>query len=136
MTDVVRSQKPTFNRKKYMRQYYLENQEKINAYQKAYASKNKEYLARYFKKYAKDNFLKISERNHEWRLKSKEHRVSYNKEYYKNNKEVMNERASQRIKCGCGASTSYGNQARHCKSKKHQKYLACLAHLNQGINPS
>jgi len=130
MTDVVRSQSPPFNRKKYMRQYYLENQEKITAYQKAYTSINKEYLTRYFKQYAKDNFLKISERNHEWRIKSKEHRIAYNKEYYKNNKEEMSERASKRIECGCGASTSYGNQARHCRSKKHQKYLACLAHIN------
>ena len=141
MTDLLRSQftdknDRQFDRKTYMREYYLNNQEKIASYQKAYAQKHREYLARYFKQYAKDNTLKISKQKHEWLIKNKEHREAYNKKYYKNKKTEMNERSAKRVKCECGKESSYGNLARHCKSKKHQKYLACLAHLTKGINPS
>ena len=53
------------------------------------------------------------------------------KEYYKANKDIINEKKKEYLKikiiCKCGIIVSNRHFARHCRSKKHQKYLTTKA---------
>jgi hypothetical protein len=61
----------------------------------------------YFVDYRKKHATKISE---------------YQKTYRCENKDVLLEKARQKINCECGGKTTYRNKAQHEKSKKHQLY--------------
>ena len=72
------------DRRKYQRQYYLANRERLLAKQKKYAQENKDMLSAYWKEYRQKNKEKISARDKE-----------YKKEYKEKNKKKIAERAKE-----------------------------------------
>jgi len=68
----------TYNRKEYMKEYYLKNKEHRNEYQKEYDLKNKEYKREYMKGYN----LKNKESYKKWRLENKEHIRNHERNKY------------------------------------------------------
>ena len=48
------------------------------------------------------------------------------KEYYEVNKDKILLRLNEKFDCICGGKYSYCHKQRHCKSKKHQDYLASV----------
>jgi len=96
--------------------YYIENLECVNKRipnrtkketQKAYYDNNKDKILQNKKKIRKKNKDKIGQ---------------YNKKYYEENKETMKKISF----CECGGKYTHVNKARHCRSKKHQKYLTTI----------
>jgi len=95
--------------KKYQKEHkkeYSENYRKVNK------NKIKEYNKKYSKEYNKVNKNKIKEYNKEY---SKKHRQA--------NKQIISEKRKIKITCECGSTLRKDVYLRHCKSKKHQKYL-------------
>ena len=87
-----------------MKEYYLDNKERIQKY----AENNKDKIAEYQKKYHEDNKEAVSEKK---------------KEYYENNKEYFHNYYNKKITCDCGCFTSPNNLARHQKTPKHIKLM-------------
>jgi hypothetical protein len=92
-----------------MKEWYEDNKDKIKEQNKEYREKNKEYCIEYSKEYRENNKDKINEKK---------------KEYYENNKEKINEMRMQKITCECGRTTTFGNKAKHEKSKVHQEAIS------------
>ena len=72
-----------FDKKEYMKQYRIENKEKISEQRKQYYRKNikkkKKYMEQYNKKYYIKNREKLNERNRQWYENNRE----YVKQFYK-----------------------------------------------------
>lgn len=47
----------------------------------------------------------------------------YKAEYWQENKEQLKEKQKVTTDCECGITYTHSNKARHCKSKKHIRYL-------------
>jgi hypothetical protein len=87
--------------KDYLKEYYINNTEKIK-------KKNKEYNI--------DNPDKIKKKNKEYYINNTEKIKKINKEYYINNKE--------KITCECGSIIYKLGKSYHYKTIKHQNYLS------------
>ena len=100
--------------------YYIKNLECIN----------KKIAGRTQKEYNYDNKDKIKIQTKEYRERNKEHIKQTNKKYYENNKDkkLLKCKEYQKIKvtCDCGSIIPKYQYKRHCKSKKHQKYLTTI----------
>ena len=92
-----------------MRDYYIKNREKCQAYGrnyyyqhkeqvKEYRIKNREKILAYLKKYSFEN----RERKKEYRLKNRERDRQWHQEYYQRNKERLKEKRFQK-ELGVGA---------------------------------
>ena len=86
------------------KQYYKDNKECISEYQKQYHNNNKEQLLEKQKQYYEEN---------------KEQLLEYKKQYYEDNKQKI----TQKYECECGGHYIHCGEARHIKTKKHQKYI-------------
>ena len=89
-------------------EYYHENREILNEYQKEYYHENREQISEYQKKYRKANKEILSEKL---------------KEHYQKNKDRINEKNKEKITCECGCELTKGNLTRHRKSKQHLKFF-------------
>ena len=87
-------------------QFWKENVDCVN-YKNPYNSKE------YKKKYGK-----------EWYEKNREKMEKYHKDYREAHKEEIIERDKEKMTCECGSICRRRDKVRHCKSKKHQDYLA------------
>ena len=96
-----------------MRDYYIKNREKCQAYGrnyyyqhkeqvKKYLLKNKEKILAYLKKYSFEN----RERKKEYRLKNRERDRQWHQEYYQRNKERLKEKRFQK-ELGVGAEAHF-----------------------------
>jgi hypothetical protein len=74
-------------RSRYSQQYHKQNKEKINEYNKHWATENEDWLKNYYKNYRETNKNKISIANKEYRTQNRDRLLEYNKIYYENNKE-------------------------------------------------
>jgi len=115
--------------KLYQKEHYQDNKEKINERHKQYYNNNKQYYKNYYednkenillqqKQYYNDNKEKINERHKQYYNNNKQ----YYKNYYENNKQKL----TKIYKCECGGTYQYKTKERHCKTKKHIKYLESL----------
>ena len=59
----------------------------------------------------------------EYRQEHKEEIAEYNKQYHQENKEERNKKATEKIKCECGAEIIRAYLAAHRKTKKHLDFL-------------
>ena len=96
-----------------MRDYYIKNREKCQAYGrnyyyqhkeqiKEYRIKNREKILAYLKKYSFEN----RERKKEYRLKNRERDRQWHQEYYQRNKERLKEKRFQK-ELGVGAEAHF-----------------------------
>ena len=96
-----------------MREYYIKNREKCQAYGrnyyyqhkeqvKEYRIKNREKILAYLKKYSFEN----RERKKEYRLKNRERDRQWHQEYYQRNKVRLKEKYCQK-KLGVGAEAHF-----------------------------
>ena len=99
---------PTRTRK----EYYKDNKEKRQAYDKQRTELKREYD----KEYREDNKEDIKQKK---------------KKYYKANKEKIKAYESTKIKCECGCEVSQSKLSRHKKTKRH---LDLLGHQSLGNN--
>ncbi len=94
--------------KEEMKQYRIENKEKIAATTKEYQEKNKDRIKQVKKHYREENKTQIAE---------------YNKNYRENNKEIFFEQNHKRTTCECGCEILKRLLNRHMKSKKHVELM-------------
>ena len=96
-----------------MRDYYIKNREKCQAYGRNYYYKHKEQVKKYLLKnrekireYNTQYSLKNKEKKKEYRLKNREHARQWHKEYYQRNKERLKEKRFQK-ELGVGAEAHF-----------------------------
>ena len=97
------------------KKYKEDNADKIKKYKEINAEKIKEQQKIYYN----DNLDKLKEQNKIYYQQNAEEIKEQKKIYYQQNADKL----KQKINCACGGRHSYEKRARHCKSKKHQKYL-------------
>jgi len=118
----------------YQKQYHNNNKEQLLEKQKQYYEENKEQLLEYKKQYYEDNKEQILEKQKQYHNNNKEHISEYKKQYHNNNKEHISEykkqyyednkqKITQKYECECGGHYIHCGEARHIKTKKHQKYI-------------
>ena len=89
-------------------EYYQDNKE----YYKEY---NKQYRIEYYN----NNRESIIEKNKKYRDDNKEEYIKRYNTYNKNNKDIINEKAKEKVKCECGCEIRKGGLKEHMKTKKH-----------------
>ena len=105
-----------YTKSEYLKDYYVDNKEKILDYHKDYYVHNKEKKAAKCKEYYVHNKEKI---------------LDYHKEYNENNKEKIKEQRSEKVECNiCKVSTTKGNLSRHKKSQKHLTNASHIKNYN------
>jgi hypothetical protein len=85
----------TEENKKYAREYYLANKEKVLAEQKMYREKNKDRIAQYEREWRKKNAEKIAKKKSDWYFNNKDVRKEYldkNKERFKEVRQIHNKK--------------------------------------------
>jgi ATP-dependent helicase YprA (DUF1998 family) len=87
-----------------LEEYYQDNKQKIDEYQKKYRLDNREKILELKKKNYQENKEKISE---------------YNKKHYQENKEKL----SEKITCSCGSIFTRAGKSQHERTKKHKKFI-------------
>ena len=108
------------------KQYYQDNRESLTEKNKQYRQDNRESLAERQKQYRQDNRKSIAEKKKKYSEKNRESISEHNKQYYELNKEKIKNYRKVKIACQCGAEVTKPAMARHCRSKKHQAFLADL----------
>jgi hypothetical protein len=103
----------------YKKQYYEENKEQLSEKQKQYYEENKEQLLEKQKQYREDNKEQILEKQKQYYEDNKEQILEQQKQYYEDNKQKI----TQKYNCECGGHYIHCGEARHIKTKKHQKYI-------------
>ena len=100
--------------------YYIKNLECIN----------KKIAGRTQKEYNYDNKDKLTIQRKKQYENTKNYVLQQSKKWYENNKDkkLLKCKEYQKIKvtCDCGSIISKGQYKRHCRSKKHQKYLTTI----------
>ena len=96
-----------------MKDYYIKNKEKCQAYGRNYYYQHKEQVKKYLLKnrekireYNKQYSLNNKEKKKEYRLKNREQARQWHKEYYQRNKERIKEKYFQK-KLGVGAEAHF-----------------------------
>ena len=96
-----------------MREYYIKNREKCQAYGRNYYYQHKEQVKKYRLKniekiieYGRKYSLENRERKKEYRLKNKERFKKWHQEYYQRNKERLKEKRFQK-ELGVGAEAHF-----------------------------
>ena len=89
-------------------EYYQDNIEELKEYQK-----------KYHENYYHDNIEEIKEQNKEYYENNREKFAKNGANYREQNREKFN----QKYNCKCGGKYTYGDKARHCKSKRHKTFI-------------
>lgn len=90
-----------------LKEYKIDNQDKIKQNSKEYYEDNKDTIKEYFKEFYEKNKNKFKEKN---------------KDYYEQNKEQLKET----ITCICGSVCSKINLKRHEQTKKHMEFVKTI----------
>ena len=90
------------------KEYYQDNIEELKEYQK-----------KYHENYYHDNIEEIKEQNKEYYENNREKFAKNGANYREQNREKFN----QKYNCKCGGKYTYGDKARHCKSKRHKTFI-------------
>jgi len=117
-----------------LREWYLDNEERIKVQQKTYKRENKDKIKLYSKAYRETNKESIAIRSKAHYQANKESIAIRNKTHYQDNKgsiavrrkayyQANKARLSQPWTCPCGSTICIGEKTRHLKTKKHLKYL-------------
>ena len=102
-------------RVEYMKQYILENKDKIKEKTREYYIENQDK----YKQFYIENKDEIKEKNKKWKLENRDKLCKKNKEWRDRNKEKNYEK----FECPCGGKYTHLNKARHFKTKLHQNFL-------------
>jgi hypothetical protein len=109
------------NKKEYNKKYCEKNKEIIKERQKQYYNNNQEKIQEY-----RDGRKDIrKEYDREYTIKNKERKANYKLQYNNENRDNILEKKKEKILCECGEEYSRTNKARHVKTKKH------LDHINK-----
>ena len=84
-----------FDRKEYMKQYYIDNKEKMNKQTKRWKKDNLEKVKKCNKQWRENNPDKVKEYQKQWEKDNPRNRTEWGKQYYKDNKEKINKRFNQ-----------------------------------------
>lgn len=87
---------------------------------KEYYEKSQHRIREYYEK----NKDKISSNHKKYYDAHKEELKEYYRLYREKNKEILKEKASVQVSCGCGSVYARRNETRHFQSKKHKEYEA------------
>ena len=109
------------------KKYYVDNKEKLTEKFKKYYVDNREKLKEQMKEYRENNKEKIKEKKKEHYNNNKESIAEKKKEHYEKNKESIAEKKKEKYICGCGKTATFSHKARHNKTKKHLKYLSTIS---------
>jgi group I intron endonuclease len=117
------------------REYYENNKEKIQAYQKSYRESHAENLGMYRKQYYQDNKQNLNNKQKEYLKQHEDKYKAYQKKYREShsddqkkymklwrekNSSKQAENLRVKVKCECGSEVSRRHLARHYKTKIHQ----------------
>ena len=105
--------------KEYIRQYRVDNADKIKQYKNQYNVENADKIKEKNKEYRVENADKIKDYKKENDDKMKEYHKVYNKVYRKENAEKFKEKHP----CECGSIHSKIDISQHRKTKKHIKFI-------------
>jgi hypothetical protein len=103
------------------KEYNEDNKENIKKNKERYWQENREYFCELQRQYYKDNidyFHKYNEDNKE--IISKKAKQNYDE-----NREKILEKMKKTIVCDCGKEINFSHQARHLRSKLHNKLILC-----------
>ena len=109
----------------------------VQEYYKDYYEERKTEIIEKVKQYNEAHKTEIAERGKQYRELNKTKIFEYKKNYYEAHKTEIAEKAKQyreahrtelaeKVTCQCGAVVCKSYMSRHCKTKKHQKYLRSL----------
>ena len=101
------------------KEYRQENAEKIKGKRKQYYRANSEKIKEKNKQYNCENAEKIKEKNKQYNCENAEKIQAYQKQYYQENAAKLNERQYEKITCECGSTIVRGGFARHKRTNKH-----------------
>jgi len=105
-----------------LKQYYLDNKEKLKQYYKQYRLDNKEKLKQYYEQYYLDNKEKINETSKKCRLDNKEKIKEYNRQYRLDNKEKKKQYDKQYRLDNKEKKKQYNKQWRLDNKEKKEQY--------------
>ena len=94
--------------KKYNKQYYLDNKEKLKEKSHQWYENNKE---------------KVRERDRQYRENNKEKIREQGRQYREKNKKIINAKQNQKYNCECGGKYTRCHKTNHMKTKKHRDYM-------------
>jgi len=122
----------------YNKENYEKNKENRKEHMKEWREKNKDIIREKKKEYYEKNKDEINEKNKEYRIrnkdKMKEYFREYNKKntdkkryYYEKNKDKIEEKRKEyrkiKYKCECGSIVKLCTKARHLRTKKHIQFM-------------
>jgi hypothetical protein len=123
------------------KEWYRDNQEKVNEKLKLYCENSKDKIQSYQNKYREDNKVQIQayqaeyrqENNDKINIQKKEFREQNSelikekdKQWREKNKEQIKERMSIKYVCDCGSKFNQYTKVRHFRTMKHMEYLESL----------
>eukprot|EP00952_Eustigmatos_sp_NYUAD-ZCMA_P012522 50293-Eustigmatos_ZCMA.PRE.1 len=121
------------------REYHRENRDAILGKHKRYYEANADHIKAYQKEYNAQNGDKVKERQAAYYEANAEKIKAYQKQYNAENGDMVKARRKKyreanadnikakkaiTVLCECGTESRRDDMARHCKSKKHQAWLA------------
>ena len=101
------------------KEWYNENKEKRNEYNKEYRNENKEILLEKEKTYRIINAKRITENYKINKEKNKDKKNETEEKYRNANKELISAKQKEKIECQCGCFINRSCLGRHQKTKKH-----------------
>lgn len=136
-------------KKRYNREYYRKNRDRLLAHHKEQYVYNNDYYLKYYQKhrdrilvYHKDHYANHKDYYQKYHQKHRDRLVAYrkeyylkNKQYYQENKEKLNmynrryrlnnkERIKEKHLCECGRFYTHSNKSGHMKTQKHLKWIS------------
>ena len=96
-------------------QYYNDNKEQIDEYQRQYRQDNKEEINERHRQYRQEN----KDYFQQYYQDNKEQLDEYYRQRYQNNKQELN----QKHNCFCGGRYTKANKSQHNKTQKHQTFI-------------
>ena len=102
-----------------MKEYQVDNADKIKQYYVENADKIKQYQKQYIKQYYVENADKIKQNHKQYYVENADKIKQYTKQYINDNAEKL----KQKNNCVCGGKYSTINKSHHLRTKKH---LNCI----------
>ena len=112
----------------YLKQYTIENKDKLLEQKKQYREQNKDKIHEQDKQYREKNRDKINEKQKQNREKNKDKIHEQEKQYRDKNKDKISEYNKQKVTCDCGCIVTKRGLLRHKKSKKHINFMLKTQH--------
>ena len=112
--------------KEKIKEYRQCNKEKLNIICKNYRENNIEKVKATQKSYREKNIEKVKECERNYRIKNKELIKEKKNQYYLLNRDKINENKGKPFICECGSTTTFGDKAKHFRSKKHLAFCALI----------